>query len=379
MKNNVKFFSIVLVLLLASSIVLSGCMYAIAAENGDAKVYDMGSQISSGSNVIIGDDTPIAQTDLQKKFWYMYDISEDGKSITVISKQYLEEYWQNNYEKEEIRSLSIEEVYFIIQDSIRIYFEYDQVELLAFEPFSNDPETRNRIPTVKEKLIITKSLKTESIYYHEEDMVAIYSIILYRLMALSSPEAFFTGAEAIRFVGDDPNLISSRYPETKFYIPDYSEDTVREDVLKAMGSNNDSGNLQREVELFAITPNKIPTISFWPQDTNVETKVYPTVEMDEEYSGVYSTTSKDAFFELRKDGFCYFIINNDAHNPIQGTCLRMQNKLSIMIHDVNTQKNHLYVFHYKEGKGYSYSLSESTPIQTMNFEDGTMFYFDISK
>lgn len=53
-------------------------------------------------------------------------------------------------------------------------------------------------------------------------------------------------------------MISSRYPETKFYIPDYSEDTVREDVLKAMGSNNDSGNLQREVELFAITPNKIP-------------------------------------------------------------------------------------------------------------------------
>lgn len=120
----------------------------------------------------------------------MYDISEDGKSITVISKQYLEEYWQNNYEKEEIRSLSIEEVYFIIQDSIRIYFGYDQVELLAFEPFSNDPEMRNRIPTVKEKLIITKSLQTESIYYHEEDMVAIYSIILYRLMALSSPKLF---------------------------------------------------------------------------------------------------------------------------------------------------------------------------------------------
>ena len=82
MKNNFKFFSIVLVLLLASSIVLMGCMYAIAAENGDAKVYDMGSQISADSNIIVDDDTPTSQTELQKKFSAMYDISEDGKTIT---------------------------------------------------------------------------------------------------------------------------------------------------------------------------------------------------------------------------------------------------------------------------------------------------------
>jgi len=43
-KDNIKFFSIVLALLLASSIILTVCMYAIAAENGDPKKYNMGSQ-----------------------------------------------------------------------------------------------------------------------------------------------------------------------------------------------------------------------------------------------------------------------------------------------------------------------------------------------
>ena len=85
MRNNIKFFIIVLVILLASSIVLTGCMYVIvAAKNGVAKVYNMGSQISADSNIIVGDDTPTPQKELQRKFNAMYSISEDNKIITVI-------------------------------------------------------------------------------------------------------------------------------------------------------------------------------------------------------------------------------------------------------------------------------------------------------
>ena len=104
MRNNIKFCIIVLVILLASSIVLTGCMYVIvAAKNGVAKVYDMGSRISADINIIVGDDTPTSQTELQKKFSSMYDISEDGKTISVISKEYLSEFWHSNYEKEVIQ------------------------------------------------------------------------------------------------------------------------------------------------------------------------------------------------------------------------------------------------------------------------------------
>ena len=157
MKNNFKFFGVVLVLLLASSIVLIGCMYAIAAENGDAKVYDMGSQINAGSSIIAGDDTPVSQTELQKKFSAMYDVSEDGKSITVISEAYLNSYWKSNYEKEVIRSLTTEEVYFVIQDSIRLYYEYENVILLTFDPVFSDDYISVRFPHVVGETISASS------------------------------------------------------------------------------------------------------------------------------------------------------------------------------------------------------------------------------
>ena len=70
MKRNVKFFTIVISLLLLFSIILIGCMYAIAADNGEMKSYDLNGQKqnsdSSGGNIV--EDSPLAQTELQKKF-----------------------------------------------------------------------------------------------------------------------------------------------------------------------------------------------------------------------------------------------------------------------------------------------------------------------
>ena len=102
MKRNVKFFTIVISLLLLSSIILTGCMYAIAADNGEMKPYDLNGQKqnSDGSGGNIVEDAPVAQDSLQAKFEAMYEISEDGKTITVISQDYLSNYWYSNYEKD---------------------------------------------------------------------------------------------------------------------------------------------------------------------------------------------------------------------------------------------------------------------------------------
>ena len=179
MKNNFKFFSIVLVLLLASSIVLTGCMYAIAAENGDAKVYDMGSQISADGSIIVDDDTPTSQTELQKKFSAMYDISEDGETITVISKEYLSKFWYSNYEKEVIHSLTTEEVYFIIQDSIRIYMEHDKVILAGFVSVSSNKQVAERFPYLDSAELSSRSEKSS--LDREKIENDIHTIIMYRL------------------------------------------------------------------------------------------------------------------------------------------------------------------------------------------------------
>ena len=308
MKRNVKFFTIVISLLLLSSIILTGCMYAIAADNGEMKPYDLNGQKqnsdSSGGNIVEG-DAPLAQDSLQAKFEAMYEISEDGKTITVISQDYLSNYWYSNYEKEVIKSLTTEEVYFIIQDSIRIYEEYDEVVLTGYASISSMMQVAERFPFVEGKTIKTQPDVTP--YYDWDDTEAIYEIILYRLKALSSPKAFFTGEEAIRSVGREPGIDSTMLPWTTFYIPNYSENTDRSTVLKAIGYAvipNIDYHVDVISDLFSFCNKNGAYINFESKTNGQTTKVYPTVELDNKtypYFSIQIPELNNAILEHRQD------------------------------------------------------------------------------
>lgn len=283
MKRNMKFFTIVISLLLVSFIILAVCMYAIAADNGEMKHYDLGGQKensdSPSGNIV--ENAPTAQGSLQAKFEAMYEISEDDKTITVISEDYLNKYWQSNYEKEVSKSLSTEEVYFIIQDSIRIYEEYDEVVLTGFGSYSSTMQVAKRFPFVEDKIIKTQPDVTP--YYDWDDTDAIYEIILYRLKALSSPKAFFTGEEAMRSVGEEPGINSTMLPWTTFYIPNYSESTNRDYILFVVGYGNKMNSTVNEdefSELFSFCNKNGAYINFESKSYTLPTKVYPTIELD---------------------------------------------------------------------------------------------------
>ena len=285
MKQNMKFFTIVISLLLLSSIILTGCMYAITADNGEMKPYDLNGQKensdSSGDNIL--EDVPLPQETLQAKFEAMYNISEDGKTITVISGDYLNNYWQSNYEKEVIKSLTTEEVYYIIQDSVRIYEEYDKVVLTGFVSNSSTMQVAKRFPCVEDKVINTKPNDTSYDQYQRGDMDTIYEIILYRLKALSSPKAFFTEEEAIQFAGGKPEIDSTMLPWTTYYIPNYSESTNRDYILFVVGYGNKMNSIPLEdhfSDLFGFCNENGKSISFLPKTYELPTKVYPTVEME---------------------------------------------------------------------------------------------------
>ena len=291
MKRNVKFFTIVISLLLLSSIILTGCMYAIAADNGEMKPYDLNGQKenndSLGGNIV--EDAPLPQQSLQAKFEAMYEISEDGKTITVISKDYLSKYWQSNYEKEVIHSLTTEEVYFIIQDSIRIYEEYDEVVLTGFTSISSMMQVAERFPFVKDEVIKTQPDVTP--YYEWDDTEAIYEIILYRLKALSSPKAFFTGEEAMLSVGKEPMINSTMLPWTTFYIPNYSESTNRDYILNVVGYGSAMNITVIEdefSELFSFCNKNGATVFFKSKNYEQSTKIYPTVELDNKTKPYFS-------------------------------------------------------------------------------------------
>ena len=376
MKRNVKFFTIVISLLLLSSIILTGCMYAIAADNGEMKPYDLNGQKensdSSDGNIVEG-DAPLAQDSLQAKFEAMYEISEDGKTITVISEDYLNNYWRSNYEKEAIHSLTTEEVYFIIQDSIRIYEEYDEVVLTGFASVSSMMQVAERFPFVKDKAIKTQPDVTP--YYEWDDTEAIYEIILYRLKALSSPKAFFTGEEAMRFVGEEPGINSTMLPWTTIYIPSYSESTDRDYILQTVGyslnSNSNYVDVDKYSDLFCFCDKSGASINFDAKANRQSTKVYPTIEMEKQMFNVSYVSAEGAFFRLYREGKFALSKNKYFSSALTGKYTLKDDVLTLVVSD-----DQQYVFYYIENEGYLYYADYSTPYDLYNFDEGTMFYYE---
>lgn len=304
MKRNIKFFTIVISLLLLSSIILTGCMYAIAADNGEMKPYDLNGQKENNDSLDgnIVADAPQAQKPLQAKFEAMYEISEDGKTITVISEAFLDEYWHELTP----RSLSTDEVYYIIQDSIRIYAQYDTVILSGFGSFAEDSRHAYIVPYIREDVVI-KTQPDVTPYYEWDDTEAIYEIILYRLKALSSPKAFFTGEEAMLSAGKEPGLNSTMLPWTTFYIPNYSKSTNRDYILFVVGYGIEMNSTVIEdefSELFSFCNKYEATITFVSKNYEQSTKVYPTVELDNKtkpYFSIMLPELNNAVLEHKQD------------------------------------------------------------------------------
>lgn len=265
MKRNTKFFTAAVSLLLLSSVILTGCMYAISRNKGEQKPYDPDGQKENpgdaGNNIIW--EAPPAQDSLQATFEAMYEISEDGHTITVISEDYLNRYW---YSSEKVHSLTAEEVFYIIQDSIRIYETYDKVVLTGFDG-SDAAQAADRFPAVEDAVIETSLHK--SLFFNWDDKDAIYRIIRYRLQALSSPEAFFLAPIL--------NFGSSELPE--YYIPGYSENTDRDYILESFRMSDSDIDPDRTSDLFCVG-EKHDVISFVSKADSQRTKVYPTAELE---------------------------------------------------------------------------------------------------
>ncbi len=140
MKGNFKFLTIVALVLLASTLLLTGCMYAIAASNGGAKQYDLDAMSDSAEeNVGVNtNDAPTSQTELQKKF-AVYTLESkrqldlNNGSMTQHGVQFFSEEQAEELKAKrdngEIISLSYDEILYVISDSINQYFSNDYIIL----------------------------------------------------------------------------------------------------------------------------------------------------------------------------------------------------------------------------------------------------------
>ncbi len=177
MKRNSKFLISVVAALTASTLLLTGCIYGITESNGGEKSYDLDamSGINTGLNA---EDAPTSQAELKKKFAAMSKIDEESNSITLITKEFLDDYWSGNRVEGTFLSLTTEEVLFIVQDSIELFYNggYYQIILSGYKSGS---------------LNIEEKVYTGPVRNQQENEKYVHEIILHRLRLLSSPEVFF--------------------------------------------------------------------------------------------------------------------------------------------------------------------------------------------
>ncbi len=374
MKGNFKFLTIVVAVLLASTLLLTGCMYAIAATGGEAKQYDLDAMSdSAGENVGVNtNDAPTSQTELQKKFAAMVSIDKENNSITVITQEYLNEYWQSNYDREVIHSLTAEEVMFIVQDSIRIFFEYESIILPEFASVSSNMETALRFPLLKEQKFIT--YPTVSDWDQDVELKKIYDIIIYRIKALSSPKAFISASEAIIFAGGNPATYNGLYPESVFYIPGYSETTDRDKYLGFFGKHSENEDIGDyfAVNYFGAEKIVLKTAKGGSND------IYPTAELKStEIITVQSDEGPWFALAKTKNRFHYgkdLIISS----ALFGIYEYRGDDLILKVYGSDFDPDNRYVFVMKSnGDGaYIYSERESVPHPELakDIKDGMVFY-----
>ncbi len=294
MKVNLKFFITVASLLLTSSVILTGCMFAVGESEITTQAYDMGSQLADVSSGII-DNSPIPQTELDKKFWSMYEIDEANGAITVITKEAHEKYLSSFAGADEYPSLTVEEVLYIVNDSVRIYKEYDTIILTELK-------IQMALHTCMMELIPGQVITHEGgIEYLSgtDDKKAVYDIIMYRLRALSTPKAFISADYAIRYAGGDPMTYSSMYPQSEFYIPNYSKNTDLHSVLYYFGNHKDAIDKEQMPPYFTVNSFSSDRITL--AANGAVSDVYP---VNEQKMLVNTSFSASYFYGIPEDPRC---------------------------------------------------------------------------
>lgn len=129
MKNK-KIIIIAASLVLAATLALCGCMHLIGEPPEETQRYD--NDEMSVPSVI--EETPTAQSEMQKKFgaYGKEAVGINGEKVFYLfTEEQIEESLQMRRNGER-RSLTYDEITFIINDTIRIYQEYDQIVLTDF-------------------------------------------------------------------------------------------------------------------------------------------------------------------------------------------------------------------------------------------------------
>lgn len=315
---------------------------------------------------------PNGLSELELKFYRMYDISADGKEITVISQSYLENFWEGT-NASDVHSVTTEEVLYIIEDSVRLYQTYEKIVMLGYSPSIEDETLREKIPTLEASIINTDlgAQKRDL----QADIQNIHDLIMYRIRGLSTPSAFVTAWEAMEFLGQLPGADSTLYSRAKFYFPGYDADTKRNALMKELGRLDNDIPENEWHDVIDYSPRGAYVITLSSGTATIQ--IFPTVQIIQTLSGE-PVENTAAYYLYDTGDTCVLGSNSPNGVDIPGILYQDENGITLSVSGSRESAKgyqYEYRFIYQEGVGYVYSEDQSAPSPALEIPAGTVVQF----
>lgn len=186
--NDMLLFAALIVVALAI-ILQVFAMKSILANDFDGEEYTVPKDIEGYDDITIN-IYPTVKYDkeaIDKQYSKYKHVSEDGKSLVIFTKEQFDELSQLRQDKKR-NALSIEEVLYIIEDSIDIYFSYDQITLTGNRNFTDFPplfSSSSSLVPIFPYLTVSRPTDIENFRpfdsFYERVISDIYRIIYFRL------------------------------------------------------------------------------------------------------------------------------------------------------------------------------------------------------
>ena len=332
MKGLVKIISLTMGLILLFSVGLLASTYALAAAPAAEKEYKV-DRFTDESLFVKKESGPARQSDMQDKFENYNTLENDV--LTFFTKEQAEEL-HDRKENGELFTLSYDEVLFIINDSIRQYYNHDEIVLTKANEYGLIPEEKrqrsedHRVHCYHDDFSELPYESAQSTY--REVLDNIYCIIVYRLSMLDSSFARceqYVTPDSSRWLivdGQSPAVLVSGegeyvlesinvdppIPEKTFYLKSFAEanelSSIREITADEYGIffrkesarvspwRSDiyeewyNASLEAPI-LIADFENKNNSIIISQTDGLILSTVFPTVELKEK-APVYDPTKE---------------------------------------------------------------------------------------
>ena len=287
MKNK-KIIIIAASLVLAAALALCGCVYLIGNVPDETRGYDP-DEMTLPSVI---EETPSAQSELQKKFG-AYGREETGERGERIFRLFTEEQIEESLtlrKNGERRMLTYEEILFLINDSIRMYFEYDKILVTDFLFHTHDKTPTS--PLDYDMGLNNNRYRRCEVYTYEYiDLIPYHGDYSDKSSYADALATYHKMIEDIRTIIFERLRIHDTGSDSYCLLSPLNED----DYTRLYGILLDGGNIS-DAEKYETVLNNTIKQSMTNKELVAAEDKYPLVRMTEQYESKFNKPQHSIYY-----------------------------------------------------------------------------------